>query len=93
VGGIVSRQWFVPIPAEKIPSFPCAAPLPSVTATMSQQSEKAAAAAQDLLKADVAWMRKAAAVQAQKKLIVGRGGKREGSCTAAEELSALLYLP
>jgi hypothetical protein len=78
---------------------------------MSQQSEKAAAAgAQDLLKADVAWMRKAAAgrerldaaarrewkaaaVQAQKKLIVGRGGKREGSCAAAEELAALLYLP
>ena len=79
-----------------------------MTATMSQQSEKAAA--QDLLKADVAWMRKAAAgrelldaaarrewkaaaVQAQKKLIVGRGAKREGSCAATEELSALLYLP
>ena len=37
VGGIVSRQWFAPIPAEKIPSSPCAAPLPSVTATMSQR--------------------------------------------------------
>ena len=49
---------------DKIPR--CVGPLPPVTATMSQQAEKAAAAAQDLLKVDAARMRKFATVQSRK---------------------------